>query len=201
MSAWMELLRKVNMLKMIVTPRRHLRGTTGRVLKKWDQLSQEYSLAGVGSADVHAHAYRKGPLRVTIFPYKVQFRSIRTHLMLSQPLSNDIKIAKKQIIDAIRGCRVFVSNFRWGDARGFQFYGQSSGGAFFQGDRVKFSDNLRLKISSPQRAHMKLIRNGESIMELQGARFEVPLIESGVYRVELHRKGRGWIYSNHIAVI
>jgi hypothetical protein len=200
MSAWMELLRKVNMLKMIFTPRRHLRGPTSRVLKRWDELARERNIAGVGSADVHAHAYRKGPIRVTIFPYKVQFRSIRTHLMLPEPLSHDIKVAKKQIIDSIRGCRAFVSNYRWGDARGFQFYAQSGRAAFFQGDHADLSGGIKLIINSPQRAHLKLIKNGDSIMELQGARFEVPIIESGIYRVELHRKGRGWIYSNHIRI-
>jgi hypothetical protein len=201
MSAWMELLKRVNMLKMLFTPRRGLRGPTSRVLEKWDEFARERNVAGIGSADVHAHAYRKGPLKVTIFPYKVQFRSIRTHLLLSEPLSNEIVIAKKQIIEAIRECRAFVSNYRWGDARGFQFYAQWPGGICFPGGCARVSDNPQFKIYSPLRALMKLIRNGQCVMETMDAGPNLEINEPGIYRVELHRRGRGWIYSNHIRVI
>jgi hypothetical protein len=198
MSAWMELLKRVNMLKMVFTPRRGLRGPTSRVLQKWDELAQKRCVAGVGSADVHAHAYRKGPIKVTIFPYKVQFRSIRTHLLLPEPLSSDIHSAKHQILDAIRRCRVFVSNFRWGDARGFQFYARSDRTIYLPGDCARFSGDIEFIINSPQRAHIRLIRNGQPKFEAQGDKIQLGSKEPGIYRVELLRKGRGWVYSNHI---
>jgi hypothetical protein len=196
----MELLKRVNMLKMVFTPRRGLRGPTSRVLQKWDEIASRRNIAGIGSADVHAHAYRKGPIKMTIFPYKVQFRSIRTHLLLREPLSSDIESAKMQIFEAIRNCRVFVSNYRWGDARGFQFLARSADSSFHPGDCASLSDNLTLLVRAPRIAELKIIRNGSCIHESLGDKTEFKVADTGIYRVELHRNGRGWIYSNHIKV-
>jgi hypothetical protein len=201
MSAWMELLKRINVLKMIVTPRRGLRGPTSRVLEKWDEIAARRNVAGIGSADVHAHAYRKGPIKVTIFPYKVQFRSIRTHLLLRDPLSDNIANAKMQILDAIHNCRAFVSNFRWGDARGFQFYARTAESAYHSGDCVRLSDGISLVTNSPHRALIKIIRNGRPMSEQHATNLELKLDQTGLYRAELMRRGRGWVYSNHIRVI
>lgn len=200
MSAWMELLKRINVIKMLLTPRRGLRGPTDRVLKKWDELSRHGLVAGIGSADVHAHAYRSGPLKVTIFPYKVQFRSIRTHLLLPEPLSTDFNTVKSQIIDAIKKCRLFVSNYRWGDARGFRFYALDNDTVFEMGSEVPFSRNQRLVMKAPRGANIRLIKNGALNLALKGDCFDIPLRSRGLYRVELLRRGKGWIYSNHIRV-
>jgi hypothetical protein len=200
MSAWMELLKRINVLKMIVTPRRGLRGPTSRILKKWDEIAEKRDIAGIGSADVHAHAYRKGPIKVTIFPYKVQFRSIRTHLLLDKPLSRDIAGAKAQILEAIRSCRVFVSNYRWGDARGFNACIKGADRVFHVGETVPFSKSLNISINSPLKAEIRLIHNGIMIDKSISNYYEAPIKEPGLYRVELMRKKRGWIYSNHLKV-
>ncbi len=200
MSAWMELLKRINVLKMIITPRRGLRGPTARILQKWDELARVRNIAGIGSVDVHAHAYRKGPIKLTIFPYKVQFRSIRTHLLLHEALSTDITVAKRQIIDAIRNCRIFVSNFRWGDARGFRFFVQKDDKSFCSGDPVEYSHGMSIIVESPRPAHIMVIRSGQCIMEIMDTRVEMPLTDAGIYRVELRLRGRGWIYSNHIRI-
>jgi hypothetical protein len=200
MSAWMELLKRLNMLKMVFMPRRGLRGPTARILRKWDELSESGRVAGIGSADVHAHAYRRGPLKITIFPYKVQFRSIRTHLLLDEPLSSDIKIAKRQIFQAIRSCRVFVSNYRWGDARGFIFRARSGEAIYQVGDDIPFSDDLTLELIAPDEADIRLIHDGKPEIEATGDRIILPIREPGLYRAELLRKKRGWIYSNHLRV-
>jgi len=201
MSAWMENLKRINMLKMAITPRRSLRGPTARALALWDELANTRKVAGIGSADVHAHLYRRGPLRLTIFPYKVQFRSIRTHLLLDKPLSMDIIEARDQILSAIRNCRVFVSNFRWGEAAGFRFYAASGDNIFQTGNTVECSGNLSLFISSPVKTEIRLIKNGQVWTTLNGRSFEVPVSTPGVYRVELYIGRRGWVYSNHIRIV
>jgi hypothetical protein len=201
MSAWMESLKPINMLKMAIMPRRSLRGPTARVRRKWDEIARSRPIAGIGSADVHAHLYRKGPLRLTIFPYKVQFRSIRTHLLLNEPLSPDIEKARSQIFDAIRACRVFVSNYRWGDARGFEFYAKSRGRIHRIGDNPVFSPGMTLNLSSPKRARVTLIKDGYTHFVDTCSSFEIPVPEDGVYRMELSINGRGWIYSNHIRIL
>jgi hypothetical protein len=201
MSAWMESLKRINMLKMAIMPRRSLRGPTDRVLKKWDEIAKSRPVAGIGSADVHAHAYRRGPIRLTIFPYKVQFRSIRTHLLLDRPLSTDILDAGEQMFRAIRECRIFVSNFRWGDARGFKFYARDKNEVFQIGRTLQFSDHLTLIMRSPRTADIRLIKDGEPVLTQFGSRFEIAVQSPGIYRVELFQNKKGWIYSNHIRVI
>jgi hypothetical protein len=200
MSAWMELLKRLNMLKMVFMPRRGLRGPTARILRKWDEISMAKKVAGIGSADVHAHAYRRGPLKITIFPYKVQFRSIRTHLLLDEPLSDDIKTAKRQIFQAIRGCRVFVSNYRWGDAGGFKFQARSQEKIYQVGDDIPFTNDLTLELFAPRVADIRLIHNGKPEIETTSDKIILPIKEPGLYRAELKRKNRGWIYSNHLRV-
>ncbi len=200
MSAWMESLKPINMLKMAIMPRRSLRGPTQRALAKWDEISAGRRVAGVGSADVHAHAYRKGLIKLTIFPYKVQFRSIRTHLLLDRPLSDDIIEARDQIFEAIRKCRVFVSNFRWGDARGFEFYARDKDRIYPMGAEVSLSNDLVLNMISPKTSEIRLIKDGQPVMSQTGNCFEMAVQIPGIYRVELFLRKRGWIYSNHIRV-
>ncbi len=201
MSAWMELLKRRNVLKLIFTPRRGLVGPTERVLKKWDELSATRPVVGIGSADVHAHALRKGPIRLIIFPYKVQLRSIRTHLLLSSPLSSDIACAKKQILDAIRNCRAFVSHFRWGDARGFRFYVDSGDRHYQMGESVPFRDGLKMVMKAPYEVYIKIIKDGQIYDNLFRSGFDLPVTSPGLYRVELYRNEKGWIYSNHLRVV
>ena len=200
-SAWMESLKPINMLKMAIMPRRSLRGPTARVLKKWDEIAKSRPVAGIGSSDVHAHLYRKGPIRLTIFPYKVQFRSIRTHLLLDEPLSHDIIIARNQIFDAIRKCRVFISNYRWGDAGGFEFYAESDGRIYRIGDNPVFSRGMTLHMSSPKTARVTLIKDGNPHFVNSCSSLEFPVPSDGLYRVELSINRRGWIYSNHIRIL
>ncbi len=201
MSAWMESLKRINMLKMAIMPRRSLRGPTSRILSKWDEIAAVRPVAGIGSADVHAHAFRKGLIRLTIFPYKVQFRSIRTHLILDKPFSSDIKDVREQIFDSIRNCRVFVSNYRWGDARGFRFFARAKNRIFHVGETLDFSDELTLSMQSPKIADIRLIKDGKPVLTQTGNKFEIAVQAPGIYRVELFRKNRGWIYSNHIRVL
>ena len=200
MSAWMESLKRINMLKMAIMPRRSLRGPTGRVLRRWDEIAMTRPVAGIGSADVHAHAYRKGLIKLTIFPYKVQFRSIRTHLLLDKPLHGDIEKAKEQIFEAIKKCRIVVSNFRWGDARGFQFFARRKNEIFYIGETLEFSDDLTLNMYSPKTAEIRLIKDGRQILTQLGSSFEISVESPGIYRVELHIGRKGWIFSNHIRI-
>ncbi len=201
MSAWLESLKRSNMLKMALSPRRSLQGPTSRVLAKWDELAQTRNVAGIGSADVHAHAYRKGPIRLIIFPYKVQFRAIRTHLLLDAPLSEDIRAAKSQIIDAIRKTRVFVSHYRWGDARGFEFYAESGGNRFDMGDNIKFAADVTLHAKAPLPGEIRIVADGNTAKSFYGDNLIYKVNRPGIYRVELYRDGKGWIFSNHIRIL
>lgn len=198
MSEWMENLTSYNQIKMVFSPRKSLHSPTDRILQKWDELSKDKKVCGLAAADVHAYPYKIGPLKITIFPYKVQFRSLRTHILLPEELSRDLEIAKGQVYDAFRDCRAFASNYRWGDASGFQFFARRGTDSVVSGGRLKSCSDAIMTVKTPERATIRLIWNGRKLIEIEGDFLECRPEKNGIYRVEVCKKGRGWIYSNHI---
>jgi len=200
MSEWMENLRTFNQIRMLFSPRRSLIAPTKRILRKWDELSMTRKVVGIGSVDAHGFLYRAGPLRLTIFPYKVQFKTLQTHLILPEPLSNDLPTAKKQVYGALRDCRVFISNFRWGDARDFRFEISSGDMSAVCGGEVAIDKTTTAAVQLPRKATIRLICDGRVVTEKKDKTLEYKITEAGVYRVEVYRGKRGWIFSNHIRV-
>ena len=95
---------------MLFSPRKSLVTPTDRILKKWDELSMSKKMLGIAGVDAHAFPIKIGPLTVKIFPYKVHFRSLRTHILLNKKMSDDFETARSQLYDALRDCRVFFSS-------------------------------------------------------------------------------------------
>jgi hypothetical protein len=201
MSEWMENLKFYNQLVMIFSPRKWLQAPTHRILARWDELNQKRKVAGVASVDAHGFLYRAGPLRLTIFPYKVQFKTLRTHLVLHEPLSRDLTTAKKQVYDAIRDCRVFVSNYRWGEGHDFHFEITSRHESAVIGGEVALDDQTTAIVTCPVRGSIRIIADGKLLVEQAGKRLEYRLTRPGVYRVEVYRGRKGWIFSNPIWVV
>jgi hypothetical protein len=198
MSEWMEGLTKANRLKMILSPRKLLKGPPEATLEKWDQLCARRRVTGIGAIDVHAYPYRLGPFTIVIFPYKVQFKSIRTHLLMKEPLSGDVETDKRTIYRTLRAGRAFVSNYRWGDARGFRFWAQGKDEAAQMGDAVLCDQGLDLLVRTPVDCDIALIKDGHKVAEAFGRELFHRTDLPGIYRVEAYRRKRGWIYSNPI---
>ena len=201
MSEWMENLKAYNQIRMILSPRKFLRGPTSRILHIWDELSQTRKVVGIASSDAHGFLYRAGPVRLTIFPYKVQLKTLRTHLLLAEPLSPDFATAKHQIYNALRECRAFVSNYRWGDVAGFRFEIQSDLGIATLGGAVPLGTSAEAGVSVPRHSRIVLIADGKPVAEGRGKELTCRITHPGAYRVEVYRGRKGWIFSNHIRVI
>lgn len=200
MSEWMENLKFYNQILMLFSPRKWLRAPTARILRKWDELNMTRKVAGIASVDAHGFLYRAGPLHLTIFPYKVQFKSLRTHLILDEPLSKDVGRAKAQVYRAIRACRVFVSNYRWGEARDFRVEAVNSSVSAVPGDDIKLDKDTLLSVSAPLQGRIRVIADGKLLVEQRGKMLEYRVSRPGAYRVEVYRGDKGWIFSNHIHV-
>jgi hypothetical protein len=200
MSEWMERLTKFNLLPMAFSPRKSMIGPTERILKKWDELNLQRKVAGLASVDAHAFSFRLGPLTVEVFPYKVHFKCLRTHIILPEPLSKDFETAKSQLYEAIRDCRLYFSNMRWGNADSFEFYAQNTSGQVVSGGRLDTVDDTHLVVKLPSRATVKLVHNGQKCLQTVADRFEYRVTQPGIYRVEAWKGKRGWIFSNHIRI-
>ena len=200
MSEWMEQLTKYNLLLLAFSPRKSLVAPTARILRKWDELSMTRQVVGVAGPDAHAFKFKLGPLRVEIFPYKVHFKCLRTHVILPEPMSNDFEAAREQLYDALRGCRVFFSNMRWGNADSFGFYAQSPSETVPSGGRIAAADNVTIHVKTPSKATLRLIHNGRQLLETLSDRLTYQVTDPGIYRVEAWKGRRGWIFSNHIRI-
>lgn len=205
MSEWMERLTRWNKLWLSLNPRRSVLSPTRWILEKWDQLNLKRRVVGIGGVDAHAHHYQLWRnVNVEIFPYKVQFRSVRTHVLLETAAEKEPhEVALKRIYGALRAGRAFVSNRYVGEARGFRFWAEDSesGEKHNMGDRLKRVGNLVFRLSLPRDADSAVIlKDNRPVWKYQRNASPYRNSEPGVYRVEVQRRGRAFIYSNPIVV-
>ena len=207
MSEWMENLTEENKYQAFLHPLRTIAAPPEETLKIWDELNLKRKVTGIGGVDAHAHKYNLlGFLEVEIFPYKVLFKSIRTHILVDKEIErkqsdNEIAEAKKIIYDALAGGRSFIANDYHADSTGFRFFAEGNNRTYQMGDYIDKPDKLKLKVTLPvESAEIRLIRNGIPIASSDNKEAEFPVSENGVYRVEVFIHKKAWIYSNHIRV-
>lgn len=164
-----------------------------RSLELWDRrLNQGERLVGIGSAN--AHGLRWMGLRLS--PYGPTFKLVRNHLLLEGDLS------EAAVYDALAKGHLFVAHDVLGDASGFRFLALRDGTVMaVMGDAVRRGSDLKLQVILPGPGEMVLFYNGQPIQRVQGQGLIYDDPPAGVYRVEVRRKGRPWIYSNPIYVI
>ncbi len=207
MSEWVENLTEENKYRSFLHPLRTIVAPPKETLKVWDELNYKRKVVGIGGIDAHAHKYNLvGFLEVEIFPYKVLFKSIRTHVLLNQPIkkgksTKEVEIAKGQIYNALKDGRCFVANDYVSESKGFRFYAEANGKKYQMGDVVPEHKNVVLKVLIPgKNAFIKLLRNGHLVETESGLGAEFLVNKKGVYRVEVFFEDRAWIYSNHIRI-
>jgi len=201
MSEWTEKLTRFNKLVMAFSPRKSMVGPTQRILKKWDELNLVKRTVGIGSVDAHAFPIKVGPLNVEIFPYKVHFRSIRCYLLYNEERATDFEQARDQLYQTIRDCRLYFANVRWGDAEAFRFWIEAEGREATCGESIPFEEGLKIKADIPSVANLRLVKNGSLIYEGKGDKLDQPIASTGIYRLEVFKGSRGWIFTNHIRVV
>jgi len=194
----MERLTPWNKLAMAFSPRKSMIGPTNRILRLWDEMNRQRKTVGIAGVDAHAFPIKVGPLTVEIFPYKVHFRCLRTHVLLPEPMAADFPTASRQLYNALRDCRVFCSNMRWGDAEGFEFTAGNGREQITCGGEIQIDDSTRLTVHLPHKALVRIVHDVSPMLEAETNRIELKTTEPGLYRVEAWKGKRGWIFSNHI---
>jgi len=207
MSEWMENLTEDNKYQAFLHPLRTITAPQKVTLKLWDELNLKRKVVGIGGIDAHAHKYNLlGFLEVEIFPYKVLFKSIRTHILLKNELIPDnseesIQHSKKAINDALADGKCFFANDYHADSKGFRFFAEVDDKIYQMGDIINSSSKIKLRVLLPvEEAEIKLIRNGKEIADTFGNSADFFIESEGVYRVEVYIHKKAWIYSNHIRI-
>ena len=207
MSEWVENLTEENKYRSFLHPLRTIIAPPKETLKVWDELNQKRKVIGIGGIDAHAHKYNLvGFLEVEIFPYKVLFKSIRTHILIDEAIkkgksAKELEKAKWQIYNSLKDGRCFVANDYVAESKGFRFYAEFDDVKYQMGDTIPDHKNVTFKVYLPGiTAEIKLLRNGHIIETNKGIDAEFVVNKKGAYRIEVYHEDRAWIYSNHIRV-
>jgi len=175
------------------------------MLAKWDELcSNGQKVVAVGNTDAHAMVVTWKIVTRTFYPYEFLFRTVNTHILLADPLSRDVNQARQQIREALAQGHCFVGYDLPAPTRGFTFSGTSGENQTIMGDTLQLQQTATLSVSSPRKAQLSLLKNGQIIAQKKGKTLEYQIDQPGVYRVEAHRRywgwRRGWVYTNPIYV-
>lgn len=207
MSEWMENLTEQNKYQAFLHPLKTIIKPSEETLKVWDELSMERKIVGIGGIDAHAHKVNLlGFFEVEVFPYKVLFKSIRTHILTEQNFeikANPVSVekAKNVVLQSLREGKCFVSNYYHGDATGFRFFAQSDSKKIQMGEEVQSENPVTLNVYLPGKiAEIRLIHNGKLVESLNNIEAKFIVHEKGVYRVEVFVESNAWIFSNHIRI-
>lgn len=180
-------------------PERLVTGPLPQTLTLWDQLSALRRCVGIGSLD--AHALKRWWLPgVTVFSYRYLFGTIRTYVMAAPPTGN-LARDKAALLKALEAGRVYFAHGHSGDPRGFAFWGEASTGALLPGDRAPWDGRpVALRVATPAEGEIHILRDGVIKATIRGQASELAASGPGVYRVEVWRKQRPWIFSNPICL-
>jgi hypothetical protein len=205
MSEWMEGLTDENKFQRFIHPLKSITAPPDITLRRWDELARKRRVVGIGGTDAHAHkADVMGFFDVEVFPYKVMFKSVRTHVLLDAPLRREegatFEADKWRVYEALRMGRCFVANASHGDARGFSFHATSADEILWPGDFAVFpgEGRIALHVELPREARLRILRNGNLERELVTDEYSFGASAPGAWRVEAWLDDKGWIFSNHI---
>lgn len=206
MSQWMEGLTEQNKYNYFIHPLRSVTNPPQQTLDCWDNLNLKRRVVGIGGVDAHAHKVNLlGFFEVEVFPYKVLFKSVRTHVLTDEkcePSADKLEFvkSKKQLYKSLELGRCFVSNFYHGDAKGFRFFAEDDSNIYQMGESIRLSKKINLKVTLPNTGLIKLLKNGEIVKNLEGNNLDFKVKEKGAYRVEVYFGEYPWIFSNHIRI-
>jgi hypothetical protein len=201
MSEWLEGLTHLNKYWRVFNPRKSIVSPMPETMRKWDEASQARNVVGIGGVDAHGHKYKLwGFFQITIFRYKVLFKTVRTHVLTERALAGEGRFESdiQNLYKSLFNCQCFISNYYCGDARGFRFWAENSRKKVHIGGELKFDNYTHLHVNLPQTATVHLIRNGEKLTTQKGKELIFEVKSPGLYRTEVYTMNRPWIFSNHI---
>ncbi|RIK37157.1 MAG: hypothetical protein DCC55_25125 [Chloroflexi bacterium] len=214
-------------LVMGIMPHWFLRAPLSKMVRKWDELTQQRQVVAIGGTDVHGWTIGMGPLRRVFLPYRHCAQALNTHILTPRRLlgappngrsdPEHLRHDRELVLDALRRGHCWVGYDLAGATRGFRFAAwQTPAGVTppaaesphaIMGDGMalpQWGCEIYLRVDAPAVAEIRLLRNGHVVTRRWGRRLEYFVSTPGVYRAELWRtrwgRLRGWIFSNPIYV-
>lgn len=209
MSDWARhLTTQPRLIRYALNPELAVDGPSAATLAKWDELTASgQRVVGIGNSDAHATVYSKWGLTRPIFPYEFLFRQMNTHLLTATPFSGDYAHDRALVLEALQNGHCFIGYDGAAPTKGFRFTASGQREARWMGDEVINKNGVTLQVALPMAAPLRILRNGQPVMETDGhtnITHIVPPGEAGVFRVEVRLRyqgrWRGWIFSNPIYV-
>jgi hypothetical protein len=137
----------------------------------------------------------KQVFRYDLDQYARSAKYVRTHLLAQA-------CTEKDIVDALRIGRGFLSFDMIADGTGFVYMAVGAQGKAVMGESIKRDPTLTLQAYSPYPCKFILMKDGVKINEQEGAQFKFTPTEKGKYRLELSLKVAGqdqlWLMTNPI---
>jgi hypothetical protein len=167
------------------------------VVKKWDGIARSRKVVGVAGLDMHFLPFFIKCLDIRrAFAFHKIFGALKNHVLLDRPLSGKFYPDKKAIMESFEKGHLFFAFDYIKDSTGF-FFGDENGD-FIMGDKIQ--SGRKAVIKNPEKAEIRCLKNGEIIMQQETEFHKIKLEDPGIYRIEVYREGRPWIFSNHIYV-
>lgn len=178
-----------------------IRGPFRQTLQLWDRLlASGQRVVGIGGADAHGTTYNLGPLERVVFPYTYLFKAVNTHILAPQRFTGNLASDKAIVLEALRAGRCWVGCDVLGSTRGFSFSARSSAASAIVGEDLRRHGAVTFQAQTPLPGDIRLVMGGRVVARASGTQLKVTTAEAGPYRVEVYRRGRGWIFSNPIYV-
>lgn len=182
-----------DLARMILAPQRAIGGPPEGNLREWDQLCQSRRVVAIGGLDAHQFGLRvAGHVPMRLMGYKRSFRQLHTHVLCEREPTRELEQDRALVYDALREGRCYIANDQVADARGFNFT--------HMGEEIADGRGLTLRVQTPQRAQIRLLRDGAIAAEAASDTLDHSIELAGVYRVEVRLRNRPWIYSNPVYV-
>jgi hypothetical protein len=163
-------------------------------LASWDEMIRRHGrIVGIGAMDAHEfHA-----LGVTFAPYDIMCQLIRNHVWVPSPT-----LTKESFYEALRQGHAYLAIELLAEAKGFSFRAIAQEEVVgIMGDAIPWQPGLTLDVTLPTSTTMTLFKDGEPAAQHSGTAWQVPVVEPGVYRVEVTLRGKPWIFTNPIYIL
>jgi hypothetical protein len=182
-------------------------------LKRWDELiaKKNQRVVAIAGNDAHSNVgFLLGDLTgkeligLHLDPYERTFHIVRNHVLIEK----EKPLTSETLLGALASGHSYIAFDLFGDSSGFTFTGENSQGGKIMGDEIELLDGVRLTATTPVKARVLLIKDGQVIRDEDGtSRKEFSIVERGVYRVEVYLtqlgslvKNKPWIISNPIYI-